>query len=296
MTVIANPHPATMSADCADRYFTADGARLRYRDEGSGPALVLVHGWTLDLEMWNPLTAALRANFRVVRLDRRGFGLSSGHPGLERDIADMDALCRHLALERVALIGMSQGARAVLGFTSIAAGRVSCLVLDGPPEFGRGAASGDAASDVAGDDDVPLAQYRALVRHHGIEAFRSDWATHPLMQLRTADRNARQLLSAILRRYPGNDLLDSADAADAADARMACAAFDLGSIALPALVISGEHDLAARVRAADLLATRLAHAERATIPDAGHLPNLDNPVAYHNLVRSFLNRHARAPT
>ena len=55
-TAIANPLPAAMHPPAADRYFTADGARLRYRDEGSGPALLLVHGWTLDLEMWDALT------------------------------------------------------------------------------------------------------------------------------------------------------------------------------------------------------------------------------------------------
>jgi 3-oxoadipate enol-lactonase len=283
-----------MNAHSTDRYITADGARLRYRDEGSGLAVMLVHGWTLDLEMWNPLTAALRADFRVVRLDRRGFGMSSGHPGPERDIADVDALCRHLALERVTLIGMSQGARAVLGFASIAPGRVACLVLDGPPDVGRGAVAGHAAGitagDATGDDDVPLAQYRALVRHHGIEAFRREWATHPLIQLRTADRNARRLLSAILRRYPGNDLLA------AAGAGAVRAEVDLASLAMPALVISGEYDLAGRVQVADLLATRLPNAERAMIPDAGHLPNLDNPVAYHSVVRWFLNRHAGAAT
>lgn len=289
MTALANPHPAMMAAHCADRYFTADGARLRYRDEGGGPAVLLLHGWTLDLEMWNSLAAALRPNYRVVRLDRRGFGLSSGHPGLERDVADVQALCRHLELERVALLGMSQGTRAVLGFARVAPGKVSCIVLDGPPDVAR-----DAPGDAAGDDEVPLAQYRALVASHGIEAFRREWATHPLMQLRTADRNARQLLSAILRRYPGNDLLDAAMAP--AGAGTALAAVDLATIAVPALVISGELDLAARLQAAQLLATRLPHAERALIPDAGHLPNLDNPVAYHNLVRSFLHRHASAAT
>src|SRR5471030_2146970 len=113
---MADPLPASVAERAIDRYFAADGARLRYRDEGSGPALLLVHGWTLDLEMWNALSAALRADFRVVRFDRRGFGLSSGEPGVELDIADLAALCRHLGLERVALVGMSQGARAVLGF------------------------------------------------------------------------------------------------------------------------------------------------------------------------------------
>jgi 3-oxoadipate enol-lactonase len=282
MTAIADLPPATTGAHSADRYFISDGARLRYRDEGQGPTVVLVHGWTLDLEMWEPQVAALRGAFRLVRLDRRGFGLSSGVPVLDRDIADVEALCRHLGLGSVALIGMSQGARVVLGLAVAVPNRVSCLVLDGPPGFDRGAAS---------DDDVPLAEYRALIRTRGIDALRSAWAMHPLTQLRTGDRRVRELLKSIIARYPGTDLLETP-----ASHGTIHAPIQPESVATPALIITGEHDLPGRVIAADTLARHLPYAERAVIPGAGHLPNLDSPDAYNNLVRAFLNRHAAALT
>ena len=281
-TAIANPLPPAVHPQATDCYFTVDGARLRYRDEGSGPALLLVHGWTLDLTMWNALSAALRARFRVIRLDRRGFGLSSGQPSLERDIADLDALWGHLALERAALLGMSQGARVALGLAASSARKISCLVLDGPPDVVR--------DENAGDDEVPLARYRALARAQGMEAFRRQWSTHPLIQLRTGDRNAHQLLRAILSRYPGSDLLQAA-APIAASAGPTAVPLHPESITIPVLVISGAHDLERRVKSADLLAQRFACAERAVVADAGHLPNLDNPLAYNNLVRAFLERH-----
>jgi 3-oxoadipate enol-lactonase len=285
LTAIANPSPA-MGPHATDRYLAVDGARLRYRDEGSGPAVLLVHGWALDLAMWDALAAALREEFRVVRLDRRGFGLSSGFPGLERDIADLEALRRHLALPQVALVGMSQGARAVLRLTMTAASTVSCLVLDGSPDVERTQVGDERASDA----DVPLAHYRALARSRGVEAVRLEWAAHPLMRLQTAEPNARRLLNAMLRRYPGIDLLEGAEqaVADPADVRPE-------SIAAPALVITGEHDLEPRVKAADLLARRLPDAERAVIPEAGHLAALDNPIVYNTMVRAFLKRHTTAP-
>jgi 3-oxoadipate enol-lactonase len=274
-----------MAAHSVDRYFTADGARLRYRDEGSGPAVLLVHGWTLDLEMWNPLTAALRSGYRIVRLDRRGFGLSSGQPDLRRDIADLGALCRLLSLERVSLIGMSQGARVVLGLASAAGTNISCLVLDGPPALTDGA----VARDAAGDDEIPLARYTALARTEGIGAFRREWAAHPLVQLRSSEPQARELLYSMIDRYPGHELLQAA-----APAGPAPDPIQLESIAVPVLVMTGEYELASRVEAADLLMQRLPCAERAVVAAAGHLPNLDNPVAYGNLVRAFLDRHATA--
>src|SRR5215468_1687281 len=164
----------------ADLFVVVDGARLRFRDEGRGPAVLLVHGWTLDLEMWDPLVSALRDAFRLIRLDRRSHGLSRGIPAPERDSDDLAALCQHLGLTRVALLGMSQGVRGVLGFAARAPGQVQALVLDGPPPL-----------DSESDPEVPLDEYAALVRTRGIEAFRHEWARHALMQLRTPNPEVR---------------------------------------------------------------------------------------------------------
>jgi len=280
MTAIQDPPAAAPGARGVDLYFTSAGARLRYRDEGRGPAVVLVHGWTLDLSMWDPQVGALRDDFRVIRLDRRGFGLSSGQPSLDADVADLAALCRHLALGRIAVIGMSQGARAALAFAVAAPSRVACLALDGPPGID---------GSTAADDDVPFARYRALIRAEGIDAVRREWASHPLARLRTGDAGAHALLRSVIARYPGTDLLTDRASADAIHGPIA-----LEVISVPALVITGECDLASRVHAADVLARRLLRSERAQIPDAGHLPNLDNPDAYNRVIRAFLSRHTNA--
>jgi pimeloyl-[acyl-carrier protein] methyl ester esterase len=262
-------------AHAADLFVVVDGIRLRFRDEGRGPAVLLVHGWTLDLEMWDPLVSALRDGFRLIRLDRRGHGLSRGMPAPERDSEDLAALCKHLGLRRVALLGMSQGVRAVLGFACSAPAQVQALILDGPPPL-----------DSESDPEVPLDQYAALVRTHGIEAFRSEWARHALMQLRTENPETRALLAAMIARYPGDDLRQPASRAKPAAARLG-----LESLRVPALVLSGEYDLPARRQAARELAARLPDAELTVIPGAGHLPNLDSPEAYGKLCRGFLTHH-----
>ena len=263
----------------ADQFVVVDGGRLRFRDEGRGPAVLLVHGWTLDLEMWDPLVSALRDAFRLIRLDRRGHGLSRGIAAPERDSEDLAALCQHLGLTRVALHGMSQGVRAVLGFPARAPEQVQALILDGPPPL-----------DSAADPEVPLDQYAALVRTGGIEAFRHEWARHPLMQLRTRNPEARALLAAMLARYAGDDLTHPASRAEPA------ARLRLESLTVPTLVLSGEYDLAGRKRAARRLTARLSHAELAEIPGAGHLPNLDSPDAYSKLCRQFLTHHYSSDT
>lgn len=258
----------------ADLFVVINGTRLRFRDEGRGAALLLVHGWTLDLEMWDPQVAALRDSFRLIRLDRRGHGLSRGTPSPERDREDLAALCQHLGLTRVALLGMSQGVRAVLGLACTAPEQVAALILDGPPPL-----------DAVSDPEVPLARYAALLRTHGIEAFRAEWVRHPLMQLHTRNPKTRALLAAMIARYPGADLRQRASRAELPGR------VRLESLAVPTLVLSGAHDLASRKRAARELTARLSHAELADIPGAGHMPNLDRPDAYSKLCREFLAHH-----
>jgi pimeloyl-ACP methyl ester carboxylesterase len=281
MQAFVSPPAAQVSESFADRYLTLPGAVLRYRDQGQGPAVLFVHGWTLDLEMWQPQVPAFQETFRVVRFDRRAFGLSSGRAGLTHDISDIGALCRHLAIERVALVGMSQGARAVLGFASAFPDRVSCLILDGSP---------DCLRDGPAPDDPPLDHYRELVRTHGINAFRREWLTHPLATLVTSDPRPRELLAAMIARYPANDLMGVAAEGAAAGPQ------DTASIRAPVLVITGQHDVSSRIAAADALIRRLPCAQRAVIPAAGHLANLDNPMHYNAVVREFLERHAVEPS
>jgi 3-oxoadipate enol-lactonase len=261
----------------ADRYLGVDGARLRYRDEGRGAAVLLVHGWTLDLDVWESQVEALRHAFRIIRFDRRGFGRSSGRPSIEHDVRDVGALCRHFQLERVALVGMSQGSRAVLAYACADPGQVSCIALDGPPEFDSSIPGANAS----------LAPFRELVRTHGLAAFREQWVQHPLMQLRTHDAGTRELLQRIVQRYPGNDLSQGAGDAPPLDLWA-----KLESLTVPALVITGEHDLPGRVRSADTLAKRLPAGARAVIAGSGHLASLDNPDTYNRLLAAFLARHA----
>jgi pimeloyl-ACP methyl ester carboxylesterase len=264
-----------------DRYLPVPSALLRYRDEGRGPAVLLIHGWTLDLEMWEPQVAALRGSFRLVRLDRRGFGLSGGRASLEADAQDVLALCDSLRLERFACLGMSQGARVAMRLCRIAPERLSCIVLDGPPRM----LAEDAAAN--GQEDVPLAEYRDLIARGDLATLRRRWLNHPLMRLTTDSPQARALLEKMTARYRGEDLLrEPAAPQDRWDAASAA------SLRTPALIVTGAHDLPARVRAADALAAVLPAAGRAIVAGAGHLPNLDNPLSYDAILRAFLERHA----
>ena len=265
------------SSSNPDLYLGVASALLRYRDEGRGPPVLLVHGWTLDLDMWEPQVAALGDSFRLIRFDRRGFGLSSGHASLSADVQDALRLCDRLQLEQFACVGMSQGARVALHLCRVAPERLFCVVLDGPPQTVR---------EEEGED-LPWADFRNLIARGEIETFRRRWASHPMMQLETRSAQTRALLARMTARYGGNDLLlELPTAEDHWDPAT------IATLVTPTLIITGEHDLPARLRAADHLADALPDAHRASIGAARHIPNLDNPSSYNELLQAFLERHA----
>jgi pimeloyl-ACP methyl ester carboxylesterase len=269
--------PAVTARTGSSRYLDAGDARLCYRDDGSGPALVLVHGWLLDSTMWAAQVTAWSPRFRVLRMDRRGFGGSSGSPDLAADARDVLRLLDRLGVGRAAVLGMSQGARIALHLADTAPERVACLVLDGTP----------ALAGLPGDwpSETPVEHYRNLLLAQGIGALRDELATHPLMQLRTRDPVARAMLDAMLERYDGADLLAAPSASvDLAPGRLA-------ELAIPVLLLNGSLDTPVRQHVADALARLLPAAERQVLPSAGHLACLDARETYSAVVLEFLTRN-----
>ncbi|HKT78268.1 MAG TPA: alpha/beta hydrolase [Sphingobium sp.] len=92
---------------------TPGGHAIHVKDMGSGPAVILIHGWPLSGDMWEYQTLALlEAGYRVITYDRRGFG-HSGHPadGYDYDVFadDLAAVIDHVGVAKVSLVGFSMG-------------------------------------------------------------------------------------------------------------------------------------------------------------------------------------------
>jgi non-heme chloroperoxidase len=94
-----------------------------YEDHGSGPAVVLLHGWPLDSRSWEPqLLPLLSAGYRVITYDRRGFGRSSRPTGgydFDTLAADLDTVLTALDLHDATLIGFSLGTGEVARYVGI---------------------------------------------------------------------------------------------------------------------------------------------------------------------------------
>ncbi|GAA5227653.1 alpha/beta fold hydrolase [Paeniglutamicibacter antarcticus] len=98
------------------RFTTTDGVELNFIDTGSGPALVLLHGWGFSHRFFDGVVPALSRNLRVVALDLRGHGDSGApryQPRVARMGADLHELLGHLDLEEAAVLGWSLGSAVI---------------------------------------------------------------------------------------------------------------------------------------------------------------------------------------
>src|SRR3954464_9761059 len=105
--------PSMPHVDGMTHHFTsANGVHVHYAEAGSGPPLVLLHGWPQHWWAWRKVLLALAGTHRVVCPDLRGLGWSDAPPGnyaKEAWAADVVALLDALGLERVDLAGHDWG-------------------------------------------------------------------------------------------------------------------------------------------------------------------------------------------
>ena len=123
-----------MEAQTLAQFQTDDGTHIHYADWGSGPPVVLIHGWPVMGDMWSDQAVHLAQNgCRVVTYDRRGFGRSSqpwGGYDYDTLASDLKALMDQLDLQGATLVGFSMGGGEVARYLSrYGSGRVAKAVL-----------------------------------------------------------------------------------------------------------------------------------------------------------------------
>jgi proline iminopeptidase len=297
--------PAT-TQPANEGYITgADGARLFYRIEGSGPeTLVVVHGGPGNsLESIRLDLAPLAARRRVIYYDQRGGGRSqlfdrAQDLAIDRHVADLEALRGHFGLERMTLFGNSWGGLLVSAYAAAHPDRVERLVLDAPApptqveavemaeEFARRAQTrfGDAERrrvHMVFDPEVWLrAEDPMTVCHdfaravlqlyrHDMEReprFRGDLCAGPLDSVRR-QQSVNQMIWQSLPNY---------------DLRPAVRA-----VTVPVLVITGESDAIPLSGVANW-AANYRQARRLIVPGAGHFVHVEQPQIFFPAVEAFL--------
>ena len=158
----------TCSAAAQDRFFDAGGVRIRYVERGAGAPVVLVHGFTANIERaWieTGIVENLERDYRVIALDLRGHG-KSGKPhataAYDELALDVIRLMDHLGVSRAHAVGYSLGGIILAKLLTTHPERFASAVLGGAAYRRSQTAAADRAADAAASE-IEAGIYRALV-------------------------------------------------------------------------------------------------------------------------------------
>jgi pimeloyl-ACP methyl ester carboxylesterase len=242
--------------------------------------VILIHGFGASLETWEPWARALSTQYRVIRFDLPGFGLTGPDPSGDytdsREITVLIDLMDRLGLSRATLIGNSLGGRIAWNFAAAHPDRVTRLVLVSPDGFASpGFPYGKAPKTPLMMRLLPYVAPRALLKANLAAAYGQPAA----LQDATVTRYRDLLLApgvrpAILARLGQVILRDPAPT--------------LARIRAPVLLLWGEKDGMIPIsNAADYLRD-LPHATLVRLPGLGHVPFEEDPGASLIPVERFL--------
>jgi pimeloyl-ACP methyl ester carboxylesterase len=253
-----------------------DGAALTYDDEGprdgDGVPLVFVHGWTADRHRWDHQLEHFAQKRRVIRLDLRGHGESSGSGSrtIEALAGDVVALLDHLKVDRCVLIGHSMGGMISQTIALAHPERVERLVLVNSISrmtYSRGRGLLMAAST--------LVPFKLFVATNIQRAFAPG---HPREEIREYIRGSaatpREVVMTCYGAMRAFDVLDR-----------------VGEIRVPTLMVHGYHDIQLPVSQMLRMAKAYPDAE-VRIIDAGHELPVEKPAELTSALDRFLTGRA----
>lgn len=272
------PAPEPRPLDAAHRiahHHTFSAPQLAIRVEGSGPPVVLSHALGLDSSMWDGLARELAATHTVLRYDHRGHGGSrvpAGPYTMDALVEDAARVVREWGQGPVAFIGLSLGGMVAQGLAvrhpELVRGAVFANTV---PRYGREARAGWQARIAAVEAGGVEAVADTVVGRYLHEGWRAANPERTAALRAQLLRTSREGYVATCHAVASVDWLDR-----------------LPTIARPVLVVSGGLDAGAPPAAGEAIAERVPGARFALIEDASHLPPLETPEAFAELVKGFL--------
>jgi len=257
-----------------------DGGRLAYRDEGTGPLVVLLHGGFLDHRQWTAQLETLPARYRVIAPDARGHGDSTNAEATFRHTDDIAALIRHLDAGPAVLAGVSMGAANATDTALEHPELVRALVVSGAgtsePEFA------DAWTHRTLEKVWP-----ALFAGDLPEALRvwNQFTAGPDRELSDLDPAIPALIGEMTTKTWLKHTADEPDWSVHAEDTWARAA----KLTIPVLAVIGGADSDDHRRNAERLADSVAGGRKVTIADAAHYPNMEHPAEFDAVLMEFVD-------
>ena len=266
-------------------YINDNGSRLWYEDCGSGPVLVMVHGWCMSSAIWRFQMETLSSAFRVIAPDLRGHGVSDRTKDdyhFEGFAADIAALFRHLDITKALLAGWSLGAQvALLACTRLTGHLSGLIVISGTPRF-TAAEDFSHALGAVETDGMGVKVRRNIGR--ALDGFTARMFAPGELDDSVLAGRIRELLASIP--LPDPDMaFQSLLSLALADMRPL-----LPGIHLPTLIVNGDQDRICLPQASEYLAACITSSEHVVFQRCGHAPFLTHCNQFNKHIVTFCRR------
>lgn len=252
------------------------GLHIAYREAGSGPPLLLLHGAPGDSRLWLDQVAELSDGCRVVAWDQPGCGESADAPGAmptEWYADQAAALAGALGLGPAHVLGHSWGSTVALSLHQRHPDAVRSLVLAGPYAGWAGSLPADEVER----------RRRLAAELADREPGSWDPATIPGLFSDRIDEAHTALLEQVLRDARPAAMRTVAEALAATDLRS-----HLPSVDVPTLLLAGRLDERSPVSVGEAMRALLPDATLVVLQEAGHEMFFEDPAGCHDAVRRFL--------
>jgi len=266
-----------------------NGQEVHFRDEGpkDAPAIILLHGSSADLHTWQPWTEALREDYRVIRFDQIGHGLTGPAVGgsyeLDDFIAGVNLIADHLELDTFVLGGNSMGGWISAGYALEHSDRLAGLILvdaSGSPVRRKKGGGGNIGFSIAGmpvlNQVMKIVTPRRLVER----SYRQSVSNQEIITPEGVDRYWELL------RYPGNR---AATIARFNTPRVIYTEEQIATVNVPTLVMWGTQDALVPVEAGRWYHKQLPNSVLAEYSGIGHLPHEEEPGTLSDLQKWLAN-------
>ena len=254
--------------------FKVDGGEIYYEMKGGGPTVVFIHGGFVDRRMWNQQFEVFGLQYRVIRYDLRGFGLSTMPDRPYSPVDDLDRLLRHFGVHDARLVGLSMGGGVALNYALEHPDMVEALVL---------ASSAPVGYPVPEQDRRRIIDLFETAQEHGDTAAVTLWLESPMLTvvreqpvvletMRELSMNNRRFF--MLEFWP----LHYGEPSDMER---------LDEIDIPTLIITGDRDIELIRTASDIMGLQIEGAREVVVTGADHMVNMVKPEDFNTAVINF---------
>ena len=264
-----------------DQFFMVDGARVRVRMEGpkDAPALILIHGFTYSLESWDAWAKALSGDYRVIRYDLLGHGLTGPDPQQRyaptKRAQFFEKLMDALEVERAVLAGNSLGGMVAWHTAANAPERVAGLITISPGVYPFNGVGDQPAPVPPGVEVFMRTAPEAAVRAGLMLVYEDDSKITDAQIIRVRDLMRREGNGDAFVRHLEQFTLPNPDAL-------------LAQISAPTLILWGEDDAFIPAAHGAQMQQAITDAELKIYDGVGHVAHEEAPQISLSDARAFL--------